>query len=233
MSARIEDIDDSDVLRMYEVEGMTYQEIADYYGVCQAFIYFRLHPDKKKEANRKYRSEHLEQVKERSKKYRSDHLEQVIERDRKWKQEHPEYAREYWQTPNGKACIKKQNSNRRELGFVPLNNPFPGSVFHHIDEEHGMYIPVDIHRSIPHNVWTGQGMEEINTIAFHYITKEETLEVDRIFTNKEYTDFARLVNAFVKKVAKRFDITEEDAIRRIERELKWYLMGLELKKEKT
>ena len=55
MSAKRKDIDDSDVQYMYKVDGMTQEEIANYYGVSQGCIRDRLHPDKKKEHNGKYK----------------------------------------------------------------------------------------------------------------------------------------------------------------------------------
>ena len=64
------------------------------------------------------------------------------------------------------------NANRRDLGSIEINTPFPGSVGHHIDTEHIIHIPKEIHQSIYHNVRTGQGMEDINAIAFGYITEE-------------------------------------------------------------
>ena len=161
MSMIRSDIDNDDLRYMREVKGMTYQEIADYYGAVYSTIYNRLHPEEHRERSRKYRQEHPEQVKE------------CI---RKWMQEHPEEAREYarkWlQTPNGKAWTRKKSAVRRELGFIALNDPFDGYEAHHIDEEHVIYMPVEIHQSIPHNLKTGEGMEEINKEAMDFYMYE-------------------------------------------------------------
>lgn len=51
-----------------------------------------------------------------------------------------------------------------------MNKAFYGSAFHHlhleiggeIDKGIGVYIPFDLHVSIFHNNYTGQGMREIN-----------------------------------------------------------------------
>lgn len=191
MTTKRKDIDDFQVRFMYEIEGMTYQEIADYYSANISTIYYRLHPEKQKERVRKYCSEHLEKKKECSRKYYNDHSDQVLERVRRYQQEHPEQERErrrkryrehtkeereynirWWQTPNGKALTIRHNAKRRKLGFIPLNKPFEGSEGHHIDEEHVIHMPKETHQSIWHNLKTGQGIEEINTMAFHYISED-------------------------------------------------------------
>lgn len=147
MSARIEIINDFDIWYMYEKEGMTQREIADYYGVSRGCIYYRLYPEKQKKYNdnRKY------------------YLKEWL---------HSDNGKLYEQSDNRKKTKSKHNSKRRGLGHVMLNKPFENSDAHHIDEVHIIYMPADLHRSISHNVWTGQGMEEINAIAFRYITEE-------------------------------------------------------------
>jgi hypothetical protein len=67
---------------------------------------------------------------------------------------------------------RKSKAKRRALGFVPLNEPFEGSEAHHIDTEHVIYVPKELHMSIRHNVWTGENMERINVIACQYMIKE-------------------------------------------------------------
>ena len=166
------DVDDEEVRFMYEVEGMSQQEIADYYGVCQATICFRLHPDKKilkKESNKNWRLKNPDKKKEDNDKFRAEHPEYDKQRYQIDKRE--EYKKEWWQTDYGKGLKRKINASRRGLGSIELSSPFPGSEFHHIDKEHGIHIPKELHRSIYHNLKTGQGMEEINAIAFQYITE--------------------------------------------------------------
>lgn len=55
------------------------------------------------------------------------------------------------------------------MGFIPLNEPFEGSVRHHIDKEHIVYIPEELHTSVHHNVRTGKGMVEINNKVFQMV----------------------------------------------------------------
>ncbi|GAH19464.1 unnamed protein product [marine sediment metagenome] len=190
------DVDNEEVRVMHEVEGMSQRAIAKYYGVGHTTIYYRLHPEKLKEENKRKQLEHPEYTKQ----YRVANQEKIQECNKQWRLEHPKYSKEYnkkrrleypefdkeyWQSDNGKACAKRYrqsdkgkaltrriNASRRKLGSIELNKPFDGSAFHHIDEEHGIHIPKELHRSIWHNRKTGEGMEEINEIAFGYITED-------------------------------------------------------------
>lgn len=161
MAPRRYDIDDFNVHFMYYEEGMTQQEIANYYGVCTATISNRLHPEKKKESNKQWILKNSEYKKEFMKEYRLEHLDYD-----------KEYLKEWWQSENGKLLARRKYDDRKGLGAIELNKPFPGSEGHHIDETYIIHIPKDLHRSVYHNVRTGQGVEEINTIAFQYITEE-------------------------------------------------------------
>jgi hypothetical protein len=73
-----------------------------------------------------------------------------------WNKLHPEYEKEH-------------RAKRRKLGFIPLNELFENSQAHHIDFECVIYIPEQLHQSISHNVWTGQGMTEINDKVFEWL----------------------------------------------------------------
>jgi hypothetical protein len=77
--------------------------------------------------------------------------------------------------PEGHRKIQgRMKAKRRSLGFVPLNSPFPNSEAHHLDGEHVAYIPQGLHKSVPHNIWTGHNMEQINVLALAWLeaTKE-------------------------------------------------------------
>lgn len=84
-----------------------------------------------------------------------------------------------------KAIIPKDvnvrnRKRRRELGFIPhnkLSSPmdfayfvnFGKAVFHHLNRKgDGLYIPERLHKSIPHNIFTGKNMKEINTLAVQW-----------------------------------------------------------------
>lgn len=67
---------------------------------------------------------------------------------------------------------RKQKAKRRALGFIPLNLWFAGSDGHHIDREHVIYIPRELHQSVRHNVWNGRNMKEINDKAFAWLSSQ-------------------------------------------------------------
>ena len=64
------------------------------------------------------------------------------------------------------------------MEFIELNQRFESSHAHHIDKEHIIYIPKELHMSINHNIWTGKGMEEINRKAFAFM-------ILQLFENKK------------------------------------------------
>lgn len=63
-------------------------------------------------------------------------------------------------------------AKRRTLGFVPLNQPIDGYEAHHVDKEHVIFMPKELHHSIYHNQWTGQNMDKINALAYEWLAKE-------------------------------------------------------------
>lgn len=65
--------------------------------------------------------------------------------------------------------LEEHSDWRLEHELIALNSPFPGSEGHHIDVNHVIYIPREMHRSISHDLWSGRNMEEINFIAKKYL----------------------------------------------------------------
>ena len=64
----------------------------------------------------------------------------------------------------GPAVSRKKNkARRRALGFDPINEPFLGSEGHHIDKQHVIFIPKELHRSVWHSLDKPETMEQINT----------------------------------------------------------------------
>lgn len=131
---------------------------------------------------RKYHQTHREQEKQ----YRSKHRKRHNKQNRNWRKNHPDYIRN-WRKNHPEQCKKlrkiwkkthpekekehwgKINHKRRSLGFVPLNKPFAGSEAHHIDFELVVYIPKELHKSIPHCIFTGSRMTEINDKVFEWL----------------------------------------------------------------
>ena len=150
----------------------------------------RLIKEKKKKYNKKYNKEHKkervdynhknrEKENERSNKWRRDnpekrrgisrkhyrtHKGQYTEEHRIYCKEHPEFCRE--------IDAKSHAKRKRGLGFEPLNEPFEGAEGHHINLKEVIYIPKELHKSVKHNVFTGEGMEEINALAFEFLKRE-------------------------------------------------------------
>lgn len=56
---------------------------------------------------------------------------------------------------------------------MPLNSKFKGSVYHHcyfLDSQSiGLHIPEKLHKSVPHNHHTGEGMEKMNRRALKWL----------------------------------------------------------------
>lgn len=99
---------------------------------------------------------------------------------KKWYLEHEKEVKEYQKkhllTPEGNAVMRKHRFKRRGLGFISLNESFDGCESHHIDKEYVICIPQGMHKSIWHNVWTGQGMYEINVMAFDYLLNQDSVK---------------------------------------------------------
>lgn len=155
MSDKREDVDDFEVWYKYNIEGWTYREISDYYNIDQATIYYRLHPDKRKEHNEKCK----ESNNISARKYAKTNKGKVVQK-------------RFFQSDKGKLLSRKYSSKQRELGFISLNEPFGDSDFHHYNKDYGFYIPTEIHKSIWHSVRTGKNMEAINKEAFEFLEWE-------------------------------------------------------------
>jgi len=58
---------------------------------------------------------------------------------------------EWNKTSAGKECKKRFNQSRkRRLGFIYLNEKSPGDVGHHVDDDHVLYIPKWLHDECNH-----------------------------------------------------------------------------------
>ena len=63
---------------------------------------------------------------------------------------------------------KSSNKRYRKLGYLPINKPFKGCNFHHLDRDIGVYIPEWLHKLYSHNIWTGKNMDKMNSVAIHW-----------------------------------------------------------------
>jgi hypothetical protein len=150
--------------------------------------YYWANPEKARERVRESYLENPEPRREYSKNYRLEHPEEISQYNKQWKLEHPNYAKE-WKLNNLDKIkqydkeqriihsdkIKAIKAKRRRLGFNILWKPevvIEPMEYHHIDKNNVMLIPEKLHKSIWHNVFTGQGMTEINDLAIFYYFKE-------------------------------------------------------------
>lgn len=83
-----------------------------------------------------------------------------------------EYEKIYYRTKEGNKAIKKQHAKHRKLGFIPINTHSQGMEAHHLDTHFVVYISKELHRSIPHNVWSGWNMQAINEAAMGSLFSE-------------------------------------------------------------
>ena len=118
------------------------------------------HKEERKEHRRKRYLKNKEQENEYNRNYYRTHKEEHAELGKRWNKEHPERRRELWR--------KCSNKRERNLGYIPINNWFEGSNFHHLDKDSGVYIPEWLHKAYWHNQWTGQGMDKINEVAIYW-----------------------------------------------------------------
>jgi len=132
--------------------------------IRRAIEWQKTHPERTKEIKRKYSRNYNkelyqsepEEVKEANKRWRQKNLKRVRETQRLWRQANPDKA---------KKTYLKHQSNRRELGFIPLNTWFEGSNAHHINKYYIIYIPIDVHKAYPHNHKKPETMKIINKVA--------------------------------------------------------------------
>ena len=118
--------------------------------------YYCSHSKEEKENVQRYYQEYRTKITKKSRKHYQIHGEKKRESSKEYRKLHPEVQ-------------KKCKAKRRNLGFIPLNEPFPNSEAHHIDKMFVVYIPEELHKSISHNVWTGRNMELINDKAFEWL----------------------------------------------------------------
>ena len=149
----------------------------------------RLRKEVKKECSREYNAQYYKENREkllkRQKQYNKENREILLEQHKQYHKEHREerlkFSSQYYRS-NRERVIEKTiqyrkdhpeiNARRRKLGFNPINEHFEGGEWHHINENDVMCIPVELHRSIKHNLKTSKNMEEINDLAMEFMLAE-------------------------------------------------------------
>lgn len=145
-------------------------------------LYRRINKKKKSEYNKEYRLKNKKKITERDKQYKEVNKEKIGKRNKKYCQENKEKIAKrsnLWRrTPQGKLRVKVYHGRHRQLGFIPLNKPFPGCHGHHVDKERVIYIPEEMHKSIWHSLTKNINMDKINKLAFGFFGAEKKGEND-------------------------------------------------------
>lgn len=142
--------------------------------------YYQKTKETRKEKNKLYRNTHKEQHKKYYENYKVLNAGKIALKNRKLyyknREKYLEICKKYRKTTNGKEVNVRAKAKRRSLGFNPINERFDGAEYHHLrynangmkDNNIGIYIPRELHRSIYHNGFTGQGMDEMNKSAMEW-----------------------------------------------------------------
>jgi len=67
---------------------------------------------------------------------------------------------------------ERSTRKRRHLGYEPLNEWSEGLVGHHIDKEHVIFIPEDMHSKYRHALKDKESMKVINDLAFAFYSEQ-------------------------------------------------------------
>ncbi len=127
--------------------------------------YAKTHPEEKRACRKTYYWMNPEKHRAQSKTYFQTHPEDP--------EKHRVRNNVYSQTPNGKVVSRKKGAKRRELSFNPLNEYFEGSEGHHIDRDHIIYIPKEMHKANGHSLLKDRNMEIINGLALKFLKGKE------------------------------------------------------------
>ena len=109
---------------------------------------------------KRYAQEHREAANIKTNLWKLRHPAQYKASKTQWNENNPEKVREMYR--------RKWNKRKRGLGFIELNSSFEDSHAHHLNKKLVVYVPRELHQSIQHNVWTGDGMREINMAAMQW-----------------------------------------------------------------
>lgn len=137
--------------------------------------------DKIKQRSKEYYYKNKENVLLRVRTYTDEHKDEIYKRHREYATINKEHLKEYkakWaRSELGRLYIHNRRVKRQELGYKPINNYFKGSHYHHlryitetghIDNDIGVFIPAELHKSVCHNGTTRINMDIINRLALEW-----------------------------------------------------------------
>ena len=82
----------------------------------------------------------------------------------------------YRQSGEGKIVGARIKAKRkRDLGYNPHNKRFSDCAGHHLNPEDVIFIPAELHKSIPHRQSDSELMEKINNAAFEWLCTQEII----------------------------------------------------------
>lgn len=129
----------------------------------------------KPETLKKYYEANKEYIKGLEKTWRENNRERIKEWGRKHLREHRDAEKKFRKTIKGKLYHSRSDAKHRGLGNeILIHRPFPDNITienHHITIDYMIPIPKELHHSVPHNVRTGEGMDEINLKVLEYLRK--------------------------------------------------------------
>lgn len=148
--------------------------------------YYQTHKEKIKNRSKQYRQTNKEKCKQYDKERYQVNKEKIKKRTKTYSQTHKDKIKQYYQINKEKikeqerehhqthpeecrTIERKHHAKRRGLSNYEFNDPFEGCHGHHIDKECIIYIPKSLHISIWHNVFTSEGMTEINDKVFEWL----------------------------------------------------------------
>jgi len=117
--------------------------------------------EKWKEYQKNWYQKNREKWKEYQKEYYQKNREKYLQYQKEWQNKNCEKIREVW----------RNHYHRRKRDYptsIILNDYFEGSHLHHLTPWVAIYIPQEMHKSIPHNLRTGKNMYEINRKALDF-----------------------------------------------------------------
>lgn len=145
--------------------------------------------DKRKIICKRWDEKNKDVRKEKAAKYREENKEKLNKIHAKYRKEKSDIIkinkRKYRDTEKGRNQTLKDRDARRGLGHNPLNARFKGAEEHHLrysnssedkDNDMTIYVPKDLHHSIPHNGNTGKGMREINILLLEWYFSNTPVE---------------------------------------------------------
>lgn len=143
--------------------------------------YYKEHKKETAIATTKWNKEHPERRREISRNSAKKNYNK--DKQAKWRRENPEKAKiiankhqkKYRKNNREKSNIIRKrvlNRRKRNFGYIPLNNKFPGSVGHHISKDLVIFIPEELHKSVPHRYNDPTSMGEINGLALEFMMPE-------------------------------------------------------------